>query len=98
MKVSEKKKKLIGDIVSSLLNKPTINRMRIPLGKDRDVVVHKFIVTGVLYRGSNKRFRLIFAATTAGYQAAMMINLYRGHVWGISSGTGKRVLLKSVNN
>lgn len=98
MKVSEKKKKLIGGIVGSLLNKPTINRMRIPLGKDRDVVVHKFVVTGVLYRGNNKRFKLTYPATTAGYQTAMSINLYKGNVWGISSGTGKRVLLKRVNN
>jgi len=60
-------------------------------------IINKIEVTGKLHR-SNKRFKYIYEATTEGWSTAMMINLWNGSVWGIGESTGKRHLIKRVNN
>jgi len=56
----------------------------------------KFVVCGRLYR-SNKRFSHTYDGTYQGYQTAMMINLWRGSVWGVKE-DGKRKLIQRVIN
>lgn len=52
----------------------------------------KFEVTGTLRNGS--RFK---KKTFSGFNAASMINLYSGSIWGVTE-DGKRKLLKRVCN
>ncbi len=59
--------------------------------------ITKIVVTGRLYR-SNKRFKYVYDASPEGYRTAMMINIWNGSVWGIGAFTGKKILLKRVNN
>lgn len=59
--------------------------------------IRQLHVTGRLYN-SSKRFKHVYSATPDGYRTAMMINLWNGSVWGIGASTGKRYLLKRVNN
>lgn len=60
-------------------------------------IINKLVVTGRLYM-SNKRFKNIYEPTPEGWRTAMMINLWNGSVWGVGAITGKRYLLKRVNN
>lgn len=65
----------------------SIRDLNIPLTQ-----IKQFEVTGVLYR-SNKRFKDIYCS----FNHAIMINLWKGSVWARLD-TGKRILLKRVNN
>lgn len=53
----------------------------------------KFIIIGYKYN-STKKFRLVYT----NWYTADCINLWKGKVWGILKDSGKRVLLKTVNN
>jgi hypothetical protein len=60
-------------------------------------VINQLIVIGRLHN-SNKRFKMTYEATPEGWRTAMSINLWKGSVWGVGAYTGKRHLIKRVNN
>lgn len=92
-RISKKKAAMIGNIVNSLKGVDTIKVVE----DDGDILYKGFVVTGRLYN-SKKRFVKKYSGTFEGLTTALNTNLWNGSVWGIGADTGKRYLIKRVNN